>query len=146
MSQVHAGDARPICNQDGDHLDVRLVYEFFKANPEDQCHRCLRSLGRNIMSDPLSSQQERLLQLIFDKTAGVGTRWSPVTALYNSQDAVEQSSTYRSLRRLCRRGLIEKKRRTDYRTMVRLTVDGMVMQSWFRKIAPHLQVGLASHP
>jgi len=124
--QVHVRDGQnPLCHQVGDLLNLCSRAAFDKALAVKRCRRCERLLGivkypwENEL-DSLSENQRRILIEISHRTKGID-QWCFAADLSENKTDSGRSSLNRSLRRLQRRGYIEKKLNAHNRTLVRLT-------------------------
>ena len=120
-------DSKPLCNQDGVFLNLCTIEDFKKLPSANRCTRCERLIGLKQASDwlyPLSEKQKGLLAAIFTKTKGDKDSWCFVTELSEDKSDSGRTSLHRRLRKLQRRGYIEKKLNTDNRALVRLTDRG----------------------
>lgn len=125
---IHADNkGKPLCNQSGDYLQLCSREDFDNSTPDTKCGRCMRMLG--IPDDwhktvYLSQRQEELLIAIYLKTDNAAWGcWCFATDLIIDKSGGKWTSFHRSLRRLERRGLIEKKANKHNKVSVRLTRD-----------------------
>lgn len=132
--QMHVREGQgPLCNQVGDFLNLCSRAAFDKAPAIKRCRRCEKLLG--IVKYPwenelrtLSENQRRLLVEISSRTKGPD-KWCFVAALCENKTNAGWTSLHRSLRRLQRRGYIEKKLGAHNRALVRLTDSLFITES-----------------
>lgn len=124
--QVHVKkESKPLCNQDGEFLELCDRAAFDKVPAVQQCQRCRRSLGIDRypgdIQFELSDNQKRLIMAIRQRTKESGGQWCPVAELCTKKTSSGWTSLHRSIRRLQHRGYIEKKLNAHNRALVRLT-------------------------
>lgn len=125
MNVIHVKNgAESLCKQTGLFLQLASAEEFQNLPPINRCHRCEKHLRLHRYGDgaPLSEKQRQLLVGI-SKTTGtaVGNDWWFAADLTSDKSDSGRTSLHRSLRRLQRRGYIEKKVNQHNRVLVRLT-------------------------
>ena len=112
-------ESKPLCNQDGEFLNLCVIEDFQKVPPVNRCGRCQRLIDVKYPWD-ISENQRRLLVEISRRTKGPD-QWCFVAALCDNKTNAGWTSLHRSIRRLQRRGYIEKKVNRHNRVLVRLT-------------------------
>ena len=133
--KVHVENGgKPLCRNRGDSLELVPKDEFEKTNPAGRCGTCeqltgLRPGAREI--DTLSEKQKALLREIYEKINGAD-KWYLTMLLSRDSNNPADTSLYRSLRRLQKRGLIAKMLTEQKRAEVRLVsrvhiLDGKII-------------------
>ena len=128
FGKVHVNNGgKALCKNRGDSLALVSKDEFEKINPAGRCGTCERLAGLQPGAseiDMLSEKQKGLLREIYEKTDnGATDKWCLTMLLNRDSNDPASTSLYRSLRRLQKRGLIEKRQTEQKRAEVRLVPD-----------------------
>ncbi len=124
--KVHVNSSgKALCRNRGVFLELVSKDEFEKTEPARRCLTCeqltgLRPGAREEV-DTLSEEQKGLLKEIYEKTDnGAADKWCLTMLLSAGGSEPVGTSLYRSLRRLQKRGLIERRQTEQKRAEVRL--------------------------
>ena len=127
LNTVHIKKSKKkaLCNNRGYFLTLVTRDKFEKTKPINRCGTCeilsgMRTRGNELHT--MSEIQKQLIGEVYEKTdKGAEGKWCLTMLLDKDSNEPASTSLYRSLRRLEKRGIIEKKQNEQKRSIVRLT-------------------------
>lgn len=133
LGKVHINNGgKALCRNKVEFLSLVSRDEFEKMNLAGRCGTCeiLSGLRPGASeTDTLSEEQKNLLREIYEKSNGAADKWCLTMYLCSDNYRPSSTSMYRSLRRLERRGDIEKRLNEQKRAEVQLTSRVHVLDS-----------------